>query len=73
MTYWMLPLSAIQGSSFLFLTVWFQAEMQEVSDRMRQLMGDINAINQQGCGVSAEVDNLRREIFGGFLAQGLLL
>ena len=50
------------------MPVWFQAEMQEVSDRMRKLMGDINAINQQGCGVSAEVDNLRREICGGFLA-----
>ena len=43
-----------------------QAEIQEVSDQMRQLMKDINAINQQGCGVSAEVGNLRREIQGWF-------
>ena len=43
-----------------------QAEIQEVSDQMRQLMKDINAINQQGCGVSAEVGNLRREIQGWY-------
>ncbi|XP_070206218.1 structural maintenance of chromosomes protein 5-like [Littorina saxatilis] len=37
-------------------------EITEVSERMRQLTRDINAINQQGSGLNTELNGLRREI-----------
>ncbi|XP_076444163.1 structural maintenance of chromosomes protein 5-like [Babylonia areolata] len=51
-------LSQLEGADESHLA----GELQEVNEGMRQLMKDINTINQEGSGISSEVSNLRREI-----------